>query len=278
MGRGKTRPSRVLPKPIIVAGRELMGFVIARVRCAITLPILRPSIRFNIIAAVCIALILSVTGSTAFAQQRPPKIWDIPLGTPVGELPEDDFVDPACGTNGGTPGLRLSGFEQFEKCRAEASGLHEVWFRYDDELEMIARATRDLDAVVRNNAMLMLGQPAILSLLIDRAGLMQGYRILTDPRAEPELRKEAYTLVNIFKARFGATGWDCNDLPPGDGETPVDGVMVKQHCQKIADGQQISLEARHYYKLGQALVDPNTNQRTVNQFESSSRIEVVSAK
>jgi hypothetical protein len=222
-------------------------------------------------------IILFAAATSAAAQQRPPKIWDIPLGTPVSELPEDEFVDPACGTNGGTPGLRLSGFEQFEKCRAEASGLHEIWFRYDDELEMVARATRDIDAVARNNAMLMLGQPAILSLLIDRAGLVQGYRILTDPRAEAEVRKEAYTLVNIFKARYGATGWDCNDLPAADGETPVDGVIVKQHCQKIADGQQVTLEARHYYKPGQALVDPNTNQRTVNQFESSSRIEVVRA-
>src|SRR5258707_5344891 len=222
-------------------------------------------------------IILFAAATSAAAQQRPPKIWDIPLGTPVSELPEDEFVDPACGTNGGTPGRRLTGFEQFEKCRAEASGLHEIWFRYDDELEMIARATRDIDAVARNNAMLMLGQPAILSLLIDRAGLVQGYRILTDPRAEAEVRKEAYTLVNIFKARYGATGWDCNDLPPADGETPVDGVIIKQHCQKIADGQQVTLEARHYYKPGQALVDPNTNQRTVNQFESSSRIEVVVA-
>ena len=224
-----------------------------------------------------IALILFVVtaATAAAAQQRAPKIWDIQFGTPVGELPEDDFVDPACGTNGGTPGLRLSGFEQFEKCRPESSGLYEIWFRYDDELEMIARATRDADAVARNNAMLMLGQPAILSLLIDRAGLVQGYRILTDPRAEAEVRKEAYTLVNAFKARFGATGWDCNDLPPATGETPVDGVMVKQRCRKTVDDQQVVLESRHYYKPGQALLDPNTNQQTVNQFESSSHIEVV---
>jgi len=63
------------------------------------------------IAAVGVAFILFVTVGLAVAQQRTPKIWDIQLGTPVGELPEDDFVDPACGTNGGTPGLRLGGFE-----------------------------------------------------------------------------------------------------------------------------------------------------------------------
>jgi len=224
-----------------------------------------------------IATLVAVTAliSSAYAQRSMPKIWDIQLGTPVDELPEDDFVDPACGTNGGAPGLRLAGFEQFDKCRAEPSGLREVWFRYDDEFEYVARATRDADAVVRNNAMLMLGQPVILSLLVDPAGRVQGWRIITDPRAEAEVRKQAYTLVNPFKARYGSTGWDCNDLPPLAGETPVDGVMVKERCQKIVDDQQISLEARHYYKPGQALMDPNSNQLTVNQFESSSRIEVV---
>jgi hypothetical protein len=232
------------------------------------------SIQANVIATLVAGTALM---STAPAQQRTPKIWDIPLGTHVDDLPEDDFVDPACGTNGGAPGLRLAGFEQFDRCRAETSGLREIWFRYDDEFEYVARAARDADAVVRNNAMLMLGQPVILSLLIDPAGRVQGWRIITDPRAEPEVRKEAYTLVNPFKARYGAEGWDCNELPPLAGETPVDGVMVKERCQKAVDNQQITLEARLYYKPGQSLVDPNTNQLTVNQFESSSRIEVVRA-
>ena len=35
------------------------------------------------------------------------------------------------------------------------------------------------------------------------------------------------------------------------------------------------VESRHYYKSGQALLDPNTGLPTVNQFESSARIELV---
>src|SRR5204862_4774783 len=116
--------------------------------------IISQSIHSQSVRAVGVALLLFFAAvHTVCAQQRAPKIWDIPFGTPVGELPEDDFVDPACGTNGGAPGLRLGGFEQFEKCRAEPSGLREIWFRYDDEFEYIARATRDTDAVARNNAM-----------------------------------------------------------------------------------------------------------------------------
>ena len=58
-------------------------------------------------------------------------------------------------------------------------------------------------------------------------------------------------------------------------KTPIDGVFVKQRCQKPADGQQITLESRHYYKPGQAVLDPNTGLLTVNQFESSTRLQVV---
>jgi hypothetical protein len=213
--------------------------------------------------------------AAAQAQPLPPKIWDITLGVPVGELPLDDFVDPACGTNGGPPGLRLDSFDAFARCRPEVSGLREVWFRYDDELEYIARAARDPDAVARNNAMAVLGQPVILSLLIDGAGLVQGFRIFTDPHADQDLRADAYTLAVAFKARFGADGWACSELPPSAGETPIMGTFVNELCRKATDGQKIAVESRHYYKSGQALLDPNTGLTTMNQFESSARLELV---
>jgi hypothetical protein len=232
--------------------------------------------RNSAIVATALALILlGAGGEVAWGQQPLPRIWDVQLGAPVSELPEDEFVDPACGTNGGPPGLRIGSFEQFERCRAELSGLREIWFRYDDEFEFIARAARDPDAVARSNAMVVLGQPVVLSLLIDRAGLVQGYRIITDPHAHQELRIDAYTIAIVFKARFGPQGWDCNNMGPAEGETPILGVFVKQRCQKNSDGQQITMESRHYYKPGQAMVDPNTNLPTVNQFESLARLQVV---
>src|SRR6266704_2841905 len=78
--------------------------------------------------AAGLAVLLWGCVGTARGQQPSPKIWDVQLGAPVSELPDDDFVDPACGTNGGPPGLPIGTFEQFEKCRAEPSGLREVWF------------------------------------------------------------------------------------------------------------------------------------------------------
>ena len=229
-----------------------------------------------VVVAFWLALILAGPGAhTAWGQRALPRIWDVQPGTPVGNLPEDEFVDPACGTNGGPPGLRIGSFEQFEKCRAEPSGLREIWFRYDDEWEYIARAARDPDGAARANAMVVLGQPVVLSLLIDRAGLVQGFRIITDPHAPQDVRIDAYTITIAFKARFGIDGWDCNDIPPAAGETPILGTFVNQRCQKISDGLQINVETRHYHKPGQALLDPNTGLQTVNQFESSARMQMV---
>jgi hypothetical protein len=153
--------------------------------------------------------------------------------------------------------------------------LREIWFRYDDELEYIARAARDPDAIARNNAMVVLGQPVILSLLVERTGLVAGFRLFTDPHADQDLRANAFAVALAFKARFGADGWECDDLPPAAGETPIAGAFVKQLCRKVSDSQQIVVETRHYYKSGQALVDPNTGLATVNQFESSARLELV---
>jgi hypothetical protein len=223
------------------------------------------------LSAAALALLLI---APARAQSRP-KIWDMMFGTPVADLPDEEFVDPACGTNGGPPGLRLAGFEEFEKCRAEATGLREIWFRYDDEEETIARALRNPDAIARANTMVMLGQPIVLSLLADRVGRLQGYRIFSDPRADPDLRKDAYLIGNAFKARYGNDGWDCTDDTPAAGESPLEGIFIKQHCLKLADGHQVTIDSRHYYKPGQAMVDPNSGASTVNQFESSTRIEVV---
>src|SRR5215467_14241019 len=230
-----------------------------------------------VVATAAFVIVAIGLGTIASAQQPVPHIWDVQLPSPVSDLPEEEFVDPACGTNGGPPGLAIGTFERFERCRPEASGLREIWFRYDDEWEFIARAARDPDAIARNNAMVVLGQPVTLSLLIDRNGLVQGYRIFTDPRAEEELRSDAYGIAIAFKARFGTEGWTCNDIPPAEGETPVSGTFVTARCEKLSDGQAITFESRKYHKPGQALLDPNTGLPTVNQFESSARLQAIRA-
>jgi hypothetical protein len=228
--------------------------------------------RHSIMLAAALAAGLGLGG--ARAQELATKIWDIRLGTPVAGLPLDQFVDPACGNNGGPPSRTLASFADFALCPLDkATGLHEVWFRYDDELEYIARARRSEIMIRLYQANALGGQPIITSLLIDDAGLVQGYRIVNDPRAAGSTRIEAYGIVELFKGMV-APGLDCVDLPPAAGERPVEDLFVKQSCESKADGQVTRIEARHYYKPGQFVVNPNDNRITQNEFESSARLEV----
>jgi hypothetical protein len=219
---------------------------------------------------------LIITGAAA-AQAPAPKIWDIKLGTPIAALPLDQFVDAACGTNGGSPGKVLKDFSEFGQCtRERVSGLHEVWFRYDDEMEYIARARRSDIMIRQYQANSLAGQPIITSFLIDEGGLVQGYRIVNDPRVEGRTRLAAFGLADLFKGVAGLN-LECNNLPLAEGERPIDDWYLKEICEKKADGRIVRVESRRYYKAGQYAVDPNENRLTENQFESSARLEVYKA-
>jgi hypothetical protein len=220
------------------------------------------------------ALVLWLASGAAQAQSPIQKIWDIKLGIPIRDLPLNDYVDPACGTNGGPPARVLKGFEEFAQCPAEATtGLHEIWFRYDDEMEYVARARRSEIMVRQYQANALAGQPIITSLLIDDAGLVQGYRIVNDPRVEGRTRITAFGIADLFKGIAGP-GLDCTDLAPAEGERPIDDWFIKENCELKSDGRVYRIETRRFYKPGQFAVDPNDNRLTENLFESSARIEV----
>lgn len=224
---------------------------------------------------VCAILALGPFGHSAQAQSRT-RITDVQLGTPVDALPVTEFVDPACGTNGGPPSLVLDHFADFRRCPVERStGLREIWFIYDDEWEYIARAQRDERDIKRYSANDFYGQPIVTSLLIDAAGLVQGYRIVTDPRAPAEIRIDAHVLSGIFKSMFAFASWTCTDLPRDERELPIDDVYIKQSCEMATADRLLKLETRHLLKPGQ---DVRVNERSLtearNDFESSSRLEL----
>ncbi|MFO1185726.1 MAG: pentapeptide repeat-containing protein [Bauldia sp.] len=223
---------------------------------------------------VRLAALLLALAAPAAAQTNPPKVWEIPLGTPVTDLPGDQLVDPACGTNGGPQGLPLADFGEFAKCPPEPSGLREIWFHYDDALEYIARAQRNPVLVRRFSATSFGGQPVILSFLVDGEGTIRGYRMVTDSRAEESVRINAYAAAAFFRGVIGRD-WDCEDLPRAEGETPIEGSFVKERCRASARGVSAVAEARYYYRPGQRLIDPATGKPMVNAFESSARIEAV---
>ena len=70
-----------------------------------------------------------------------PSLWDLELGAHATELNRREFMDYACGTNGGPPSLPVDDWTQYAMCPAEAdTGFHEVYFQYDDELEYWAKS------------------------------------------------------------------------------------------------------------------------------------------
>lgn len=219
----------------------------------------------GVASALFLAPHLALAQSTA-------RIFDVELGMPVSDLPTDQWVNPACGTNGGPPSVELPTFADYERCPVEReTGLREVWFIYDNEWEYVARAYGDPVEIGRYSANVFYRQPVITSLMIDDLGRVQGYRVITDPRSPTELRMEAHDLLVVFKALFNGP-WQCEDLPPGEGEEPFNGMFVKSRCIMRSDQRFMRIEAHLLRKPGQAYyANPQEG-----YFEGFTRLEVYS--
>lgn len=207
----------------------------------------------------------------------PANLRDLVLGAPISGQP-DNFQEFACGTNGGPPSLPLTGFADFAQCPAEASGLHEVQFRYDDELYYRALAARDeLRAQFHQGT--RIGNFAVLvSALFDDAGVLRGIRAVTDDRVSDGDRRTAYGMAEYVHALYRSEGWECSDLPPLEGENPLGDQFVKEDCRKVTDdGLVIATEARLLRRQGQSLMDPANGQLRPGYFISTSRMETYEA-
>ena len=227
-----------------------------------------------------IVLGLLAAADICHAQERPTRVevWDLKLGTPIDQLSED-FIEFACGTNGGPPSTPLSGWREFRRCRPEANGLREVYFRYDDELEYWAKANDFATEIKKFSGTKVYDFPVVLSARFDERGILAGIRIVSDPRDTSRDREEAYLLRNFLTARYGRDGWDCVDLAPEDGETPVFRTFIKQRCRKMVEGSAVAeLQTNYFRKKGQAEVDIRSGRQTEGQFESLVRFELTLVK
>jgi hypothetical protein len=240
-------------------------------------------------AAAMVVFSLCVAAAAGQPQElRRATVWDLKLGQPVAAQPSpDEFRGFACGSNGGPPRAPLSGWSDFNRCRAEPDGLHEVYFEYDDEYEYIARA-KDLGREVARWAGTTEARfPVITSALFSDDGILKGLRIVTDSRpdrrddtADADLRKrdQAYLLGGIMASRFGIdAARDCTSLPAGQGESGVGDLFIKRTCERsdAAAGRRIVLRVNFFRKPGQSAVNPQMpTQLTSGEFESSARLEV----
>ena len=221
-----------------------------------------------------------VTGAIALAQEDrelyAPSVWDLTLGAHALQLPTSQFTEFACGTNGGPPSQRVRDWRDYQNCPAEeATGLHEVYFEYDNELELWARANNLLTQAALYQYTSISSVPVIASALFDDHGFMVGLRLVTDPRVTTEQRAMAITLGGFLEARFETAEWTCIDLPRIEGEEPFQGRYEKQRCEADwNDGIALMLETHNYRRPGQLLFDPVRNQPTEGAFWSETRLEM----
>ncbi len=231
---------------------------------------LRSPFRF---ATIVIAGLVATT-TIAAAQNAAPGIRDLLIGQPVSAQPTN-FQQFACGTNGGPPSLPITGFADYAQCPADANGLHEVDFEYDDELYYRALAARDPLRADYLKGTKIGDFPIIASALFDDAGILRGVRAVTDDRVDTHTRSRAFGFAEVVQALFGAIDWTCVDIPPAEGETPVGNQLVKQDCSKVTDdGRLIATQSRLLRRPGQTLVDPANGLLRPDLFISTARMEI----
>lgn len=239
----------------------------------------------NRFPAVAFALALLVASAAAAQQDEieqaglyAPSVWNLEPGLHATELPADEFIDYACGTNGGPPSLPLTGWADYAECQPEAdTGYYEVFFQYDDEPEFWARALRIPTKILLYQYTSAYAIPIIVSGLFDSDGFLMGFRMVTDPRMEPAIREKASDLAGFLMARYDAAEWICEDIPRIDGEREFKGVFIKAGCvhQDPVAGLDIVLELHHFRKAGQFAINPADGLPMEGQFESMTRFEAV---
>jgi hypothetical protein len=236
----------------------------------------------NPVFAVPAVIMLALVPSAAAAERL--TVFDLRLGTPIEAMPPTEaFQHYACGSNGGPPRGRLSGWADFGRCAPEADGLYEVYFEYDDEAEYVARAHDDYVAGWTAGTAYR-AFPLITSALFDKKGVLVGLRIVTDPRPEQRdddflhlrPRREHYLLGLYLAARYGITDADCRDLPLAERESPVLGMVTNRVCDRhdAARRESIHSEQRFLRRAGERDVDPFTGALTTGAYESETRAEI----
>jgi hypothetical protein len=233
-----------------------------------------------------VALLVSVQSVAEPAVAARLTIWDLKLGTPVDQMPAwIEFKGYACGSNGGPVLTPLKGWEEFKRCRPDEKGLYEVYFEYDDEEEFIARALDD-GRLARNAGTVDKQFPVVTSALFDASGILQGVRLVTDPRPDYKVdnffaflrpREEHHLFGAFITAQFSiVASRDCRRLELGPGETDIGGQFTKLDCERVdaVQGRRYVVQVRYYRKPGQYERDPNNGLLTEGQFQSLTRAEV----
>ena len=203
-------------------------------------------------------LATAVLGGPLAAAEDPEQgdLRDLRVGMSVDELPAEGYVDRACGSDGGAPGMALASWTEFARCPPDAAGLHEVTFAY--------AASPLAEVGDRWEGTKVAGHPVIPSLLIDGRGVVQGIRIVTDPDTRMYLKKKAFLLGVRVMGRYGRDGWTCTEAAPGAGRAPVGGLFIDRRCEKIFHDRRLILATALY----------RTAEQQGQEFTGATRLEI----
>ncbi len=195
-------------------------------------------------AAGLIVGIAAASGNARAAERN--DIRQFRVGMLVSELPAKGYVDFTCAAD---PTHKIAGWAEYKQCPADAAGLHEVRFHYDNSGNPVARVNEGYRGTR------VAGHPVLISLLIGNDARVDAIRIDTDPHARFYMRKKAFLLGNQVKERFGEQGWVCKHGSPTADEQPVGGMFIKQHCEKTLPGRHLILDERLYRDPNKSLKD-----------------------
>lgn len=233
----------------------------------------RASRRLATALAPLVALTVLAAAAEAAGTRRS-EVTDLVLGSRAETLPSD-FVDLACGTDGGPPSAPLRSFTDFMQCPADPRGLREVYFRYNDSDEYAARALDQATASGRLGGTRVFDFPVIASALFDARGVLAAVRLHADPReADATERSTFWSLGTVLRNHFGDTGWTCTELPLTEGERPVGNYAIKDNCEKRLAAVVLTVDRRYLRRRGQAAIDALTGTVIPGAFSSSTRFEM----
>ena len=178
----------------------------------------------------------AAAGSVYAAAKSGGDVREFTVGLSTDDLPQEGYLGFACGNNGAAPGTEIAGWHAFAECPADEKGLHEVAFQYDDTDVLF----EDMEGTG------IAGHPVLISLLFNQDGVVEALRVFTDPFARPYNKRRARVLGRKVKARFGVTGWTCEDLPREATEGEFGGIYTKERCVTDLGNRTVELTTRFY--------------------------------
>jgi hypothetical protein len=205
-----------------------------------------------------------------------PEFRALAIGDTAASLSTEGYEAFACGSNGGPPLKHITGWTDFSQCAPDERGLHEVYVEFGRRVGRLAERFHDQYGeelwLQRFGGTRLANFPVVLSLLFDDAGVVRGFRAVTDARAGLEDRGRAYLFRLPVFQRYGTRDWACTDLPKAPGETGVGEMFIKQVCTKDVDGRHVRVETHYFRKPGQTGLDIQ-GMFEPGQYESSTRWE-----